>query len=154
MNVRSFLDTNVLAYTDDHDAPAKQRRALELVEEARTLGLGVVSTQVLQEYFVTATRKLGVEVGIASRKTQLFSRLQVVVIDVPDIDAAIDLHRVHQISFWDALVLRAATRAACAVLLSEDLQHGSVVAGVTIENPFAELEGRPTPRSRSRKRRR
>ncbi len=60
-SARSFFDTNVLVYTDDHDAPAKQRRALELVADAYRAGCGVVSTQVLSEYFVTATRKLGVE---------------------------------------------------------------------------------------------
>ena len=68
MNVRSFIDTNILAYSDDHDVAAKQKRALDLIEEARLSGLGVVSTQVLQEYFVTATRKLGVDIGTAARK--------------------------------------------------------------------------------------
>ena len=84
MNVRSFIDTNILAYTDDHDFAAKRNRALDRGEAARVSGFGVVSTQVLQEYFVTATRKLGVAIETAARKTQLFWRLQVVVIDVDD----------------------------------------------------------------------
>ena len=149
MNVRSFIDTNILAYSDDHDVAAKQKRSLDLIEEARLSGLGVVSTQVLQEYFVTATRKLGVDIGTAARKVQLFSRLQVAVIDVTDIEAAMDLHRLHRISFWDALIVRAAQRTACRVLLSEDLQHGATLAGVTIENPFSDLPAKKARRRAS-----
>lgn len=102
MPARSFFDTNVLAYTDDHDSPTKQSRALALFEEARRTGAGVVSTQVMQEYFVTVTRKLGVPVDVARRKVELFARLGLVVIDLADVLAAIDLHRLHQIAFWDA----------------------------------------------------
>ncbi|MBI3786480.1 MAG: PIN domain-containing protein [Deltaproteobacteria bacterium] len=145
MSVRSFLDSNILVYTDDADEPARQRRSLELVEEARLSGTGVVSTQVLQEYFVVTTRKLGVDPEIAAQKVRLFSRLPVVVIDVPDIEAAIDLQRLHRVSFWDALILRAAQRGSCAVLYSEDLQNGATLGGVRIENPFA--SGRRRSRS-------
>ena len=82
MPARSFFDTNVLAYTDDHDSPTEQSRALALFEEARRTGTGVVSTQVMQEYFVTVTRKLGVPVDVARRKVELFARLGLVVIDL------------------------------------------------------------------------
>ena len=71
MTARSFFDTNVLVYTDDKAAPAKQRRALDLVAEHRRAGTGVVSLQVLQEYFVTITRKLRVDAQIARRKVEL-----------------------------------------------------------------------------------
>lgn len=151
--MRKFLDSNVLVYTDDADEPARQRRALDLVEEARLSGSGVVSTQVLQEYFVATTRKLGVDAVLAAQKVHLFSRLDVVVIDVPDVEAAIDLHRLHRVSFWDALILRAAQRGGCRVLYSEDLQDGATLAGVRIENPFA-LPGGPRPRAGAPKRRR
>ena len=140
MSVRSFLDTNILVYTDDHDSPAKQSIALDLYERARIEGFGVLSTQVLQEYFVAATRKLGVEAELARRKVELFSRLDLVAIAQPDILGAIDLHRLHSIGFWDALIVRAAKRAACGVLFSEDLQHGWVVDGLRVVNPFSELD--------------
>jgi predicted nucleic acid-binding protein len=114
MNVRSFFDTNILVYTDDHDAPEKQARSLELVERARLDGWGVLSTQVLQEYFVAATRKLGVPAEIARRKVELFGRFEVVINGLDDILAAIDLTRLRDIGFWDALIVHAAKESRCA----------------------------------------
>ena len=136
MSARSFFDTNVLAYTDDRDAPAKQRRALELFAEHRRSGSGVVSPQVLQEYFVVATRKLGVDAQVARRKVELFGALDVAAVGLDDVLAAIDLHRLHRLSFWDALILRAARQTGCAVLFSEDFQHGQRVEGIRIVDPF------------------
>ncbi len=136
MSARSFFDTNILIYTDDKSATAKRRRALELVAEHRRAGTGVVSLQVLQEYFVTVTRKLHVEAQVARRKVELLSEFDVAKPAVADILAAIDLHRLHGFSFWDALVLRAAEQTACSVLFSEDMQHAREVDGVRIVNPF------------------
>jgi predicted nucleic acid-binding protein len=90
----------------------------------------------MQEYFVTVTRKLGVPVEVARRKVELFARLGLVVIDLADVLAAIALHRLHQIAFWDALVVRAAQRANCSVLYTEDMQHGRRIDGLSILNPF------------------
>lgn len=100
MSVRSFFDTNVLVYADDRWAPAKQRRAIELAAEPRRAGTGVLSMQVLQEYFVTVTRKLDVDGNIARRKVELLAEFDVASPDVSDILAAIDLHRLHGYSFW------------------------------------------------------
>lgn len=136
MSARSFFDTNVLVYADDKAAPAKQRRALDLVAEHRRAGTGVVSLQVLQEYFVTVTRKLHIDPQIARRKVELLAEFDVASPEVADILAAIDLHRLHGFSFWDALVLRAAKQAGCRVLFSEDLQGSREVDGVHIVNPF------------------
>jgi predicted nucleic acid-binding protein len=136
MSARSFFDTNVLVYADDKAAPAKQRRALALVAEHRRAGTGVVSLQVLQEYFVTVTRKLHVDPRIARRKVELLAEFDVASPEVADILAAIDLHRLHGFSFWDALVLRAAKQAGCTVLFSEDLQEARQIDGLQIVNPF------------------
>ena len=136
MSARSFLDTNVLVYTDDHNETRKQKLALSLVERCRTDGSGVISTQILQEYFTAATRKLAVPPEIARRKLQLFARFPVVKIDVPDIVAAVDLHRLHTISFWDALVVRAAQEGGCAVVYSEDLHGSWNIDGLRVVNPF------------------
>jgi predicted nucleic acid-binding protein len=136
MSARSFFDTNVLVYSDDKAAPAKQRRALDLLAVHRRGGTGVVSLQVLQEYFVTITRKLHVDARIARRKVELLAEFDVAVRNVADILAAIDLHRLHGFSFWDALVLRAAKQAGCSVLLSEDLQEAREIDGIRIVNPF------------------
>lgn len=136
MSARSFFDTNVLVYADDKAAPAKQRRALDLITEHRRAGTGVVSLQVLQEYFVTVTRKLHVDVRIARRKVELLAEFDVAAPEVADILAAIDLHRIHGFSFWDALVLRSAKQAGCRVLFSEDLQDARELDGVRFVNPF------------------
>ena len=136
MRARSFFDTNVLVYADDKAAPAKQRRALDLVAEHRRARTGVVSLQVLQEYFVTVTRKLHLDPRIARRKVELIAEFDVASPEVADILAAIDLHRLHGVSFWDALVLRAAKQAGCSILLSEDMQGNREIDGVQIVNPF------------------
>ena len=137
MSARSFFDTNVLVYADDKAVAAKQRRAVELVAEHRRSGTGVVSIQVLQEYFVAVTRKLHVDASIARRKVELLAEFDVAHPEVGDILAAIDLHRLHRISFWDALILRSAKQAGCGVLLSENFQTGREIDGLKIVNPFA-----------------
>ena len=136
MSARSFFDTNVLVYADDKAAPAKQRRAIELVAEHRMARTGVVSLQVLQEYFVTVTRKLHVDAGIARRKVELLAEFDVAVPNLTDILAAIDLHRLHGVSFWDALVLHSAKQAGCNTLFTEDMQQARKIGGVEIVNPF------------------
>ena len=136
MPVRSFFDTNILVYADDKAAPAKQRRSIDLIAEHRRARSGVVSLQILQEYFVTVTRKLHVESSIARRKVELLAEFYVAVPDVSDILAAIDLHRLHNLSFWDALVIRSAKQSGCTVLFSEDMQHTRDIDGLQIVNPF------------------
>jgi predicted nucleic acid-binding protein len=136
MSARSFFDTNVLVYADDKTAPAKRRRALELITEHRRASTGVVSLQVLQEYFVTVTRKLHVDASVARRKVELLAEFDVAAPEVADILAAIDLHRLHGFSFWDALVLQSAKQAGCRVLFSEDLQDARELDGLPVVNPF------------------
>jgi len=136
MSGRSFFDTNVLIYTDDKAFPAKQRRALELLAEHRRERNGVVSLQVLQEYFVAATRKLHLEAGIARRKVEIFAEFALATPGLADILAAIDLHRLHGFSFWDGLIVRAAKQSGCSVLFSEDMQDTREIDGVRIVNPF------------------
>jgi predicted nucleic acid-binding protein len=136
MSARSFFDTNILVYADDESAPVKQRRSRDLVAEHRRAGTGVVSLQVLQEYFVTVTRKLKVDPRTARRKLQILAEFDVATPEVADILAAIDLHRLHGFSFWDALVLRSAQQSGCRVLLTEDFQDGREIDGIEVVNPF------------------
>jgi len=136
MSARSFFDSNILVYTDDAGAPEKQARALDLLERCRSQGSGVVSTQVLQEYFVTATKKLKVPAETARRKVEIFGRFDLIRPGLEDILGAIDLQRSQQISFWDALIVHAALRAGCSILYSEDLQTGRRIQGLEIVNPF------------------
>jgi predicted nucleic acid-binding protein len=131
-----FFDTDVLVYTDDASSPKKQKRAIALFAEHLRQGTAVVSLQVLQEYFAAATRKLGVAPELAQRKVEILAGSRVVCFDARDVIAAIELQRLTQVSFWDALIVHAARSAGAATLYSEDLQHGSVLGGVRVVNPF------------------
>jgi predicted nucleic acid-binding protein len=131
-----FLDTNVLVYASDGDSPGKQSRARKLIGEAGRDGTGVVSTQVLQEFYVTATRKLGIEPIMAKGIISSLRRLEVVTIQLDDINRAIDGSVLWQLSFWDALILAGAEKASCAVCYSEDLNPGQHYEGVQVLNPF------------------
>jgi predicted nucleic acid-binding protein len=139
MTDRAFLDTNVLVYSVD-ESPAeivKHARAVELLsQQADDL---VVSTQVLQEFYVVSTRKLAHPLSEerAARAVRGIAKLDVVGIDVPLVLAAVDTSRAAKVSLWDALIIEAASRAGCDRVLSEDLSAGQVISGVRIENPFA-----------------
>jgi predicted nucleic acid-binding protein len=132
----AFFDTNIIVYTDDTADPARQARAIELVTSYQRAGLMVISIQVLQEYFAAATRKLRIDAETAQRKVEVLARAKVFRPREDDVIAAIELHRLHRISFWDAMILHAARTAGVEVLYSEDLQHGTVLAGVRVSNPF------------------
>jgi predicted nucleic acid-binding protein len=95
-----------------------------------------MSLQILQEYFVTVTRKYGVDPASARRKVELFAAFDVVEPALTDVLSAIDLHRLRNLSYWDALVVHCARQAGCEQVLSEDMQHGQVIDGVRIVNPF------------------
>jgi len=136
MTERVFLDTNVILYADDRSAGDKRLRALDLLSDLVSKSLAVVSTQVLQEYFVVATRKLGVPPEVARAKVDALAQLDVVLIRPEIIVAAIDLHRLHSLSFWDALIIKCASVAGCSRVLSEDMQNGVSIDGVVVVNPF------------------
>jgi predicted nucleic acid-binding protein len=136
MNRAAFFDTNILIYADDASAPVKQARAIQLITDYQRSGLLVVSIQVLQEYFAAATRKLGVDPETAQRKVQLLTRARVVRFVEDDVIAAIEFHRLNRISFWDAVIVHAARLAGTDLLYSEDLQHGAILGGVRVHNPF------------------
>ncbi|MCH9649636.1 MAG: PIN domain-containing protein [Deltaproteobacteria bacterium] len=136
MTARSFFDSNILIYTDDNDSQSKRSVALDLLEQAHVERKAVISTQVLQEYFVVVTRKLGIDVQRARDKMQIFGQMDVVRIVLDDVLSAVDVHRVYGFSFWDSLIIRAALRSGCKRLVTEDLQHGQRIEGLEIVNPF------------------
>lgn len=140
MNAREFIDTNVLVYADDARDLRKQVRARDLVRRLLRDRRGVLSLQVLQEYFAAATRKLGLTSADARRRVEVYSRFDVVALRLPDLLAAIDLHRLHKLSVWDALVVRAALNGSCVKLHTEDMRSGCTIERVTISNPFVHVE--------------
>jgi len=138
MTGRPFVDTNVLVYAFDAHAPAKQARALAALEQARSAGPLVLSTQVLQEFFAVVTRKLATPLAPEEARSAVaeLASQQVVQVDPALILAAIDFGRTEQLSFWDALIVQAAISTNCTVLLSEDLQHHRRFGRLTVVNPF------------------
>ncbi len=141
MSTRRFMDTNVLVYRFDHDEPAKRDRARQLLDESGGAGRLVLSTQVLQEFYVSVTRKLArpLSANDALEAVRHLSEFPVVQIDPDLITDAIVLSRDHQISFWDALILHAAVRGGCEEVCTEDLQDGWTILGLKVMNPFAGL---------------
>jgi predicted nucleic acid-binding protein len=139
MSGRTFLDSNILVYSVDESPAekAKHERAVELLS-AQPESL-VVSTQVLQEFYVVTTRKLKNPLSeeAAARAVRGIAKLDVVGVDVPLVLSAVDASRTARLSLWDALIIEAASRAGCERVLSEDLNAGQVIRGVRIENPFS-----------------
>lgn len=133
---RSFFDTNILLYSDDAADPRKNALATDLIARQRAIREAVLSIQVLQEYFVNAVAKLKVDVTVARRRVELFSRFELVLPDPAMVLAAIDIHRLNRLSFWDSMVVEAARVSGCSILFSEDLNAGQTIAGVKIVNPF------------------
>lgn len=136
MAARSFLDTNILIYSVDRADPAKQSTALELIARHAKKRSGVISTQVLQEFYSAATRKLGIEPLQVRQHLRDFRVFDIVQITPTLIEEGIDASILHQLSFWDSLILAAAKTANSTELLSEDLSHGQKIHGITIRNPF------------------
>jgi predicted nucleic acid-binding protein len=138
----TFVDTNVLVYAHgvgDDDPRAPKARSI-LADLWRT-GDGAVSTQVLQEFYAVATRKLKPPLAKsqARRVVATYADWCSVNTDPALIVAASDLEEQHSLAFWDALVIEAALQAGATTLVSEDLQHGRTCGALVIQNPFLGL---------------
>ena len=132
-----FFDTNILIYADDADAGPKTATARALLRRAMSERRGVLSTQVLQEFYVNATKKLRLDGAAARARVEVYLSFDVVTVTPALLLAAVDLNRLDNVSFWDALVIRSAEHAGCDTLYSEDLQAGRRFGPVRIINPFA-----------------
>lgn len=136
MSGRVFVDTNVFVYLFDRDAPEKRLRAQELLEQEHAHV--VLSTQVLQEFFVTVTRKLAQPLSTAEAEAAAreMATLEVVEVDSAMVLRALSRLRRQRASLWDSLIVEAALSRGCERLLSEDMQHGQEIGTLRIENPF------------------
>jgi len=137
-----FVDTNVLVYLFDADAPGKQARARELLRDERDRI--AVSVQVLGEFYVTVTRKLAEPLApdAAAQAVEELCRFQVQAVRPELVRSAVRRSQSSRLSYWDALIVETALDAGADVLFTEDLQHGQEIDGLRIVNPFRDVEAR------------
>jgi len=138
MNDKCFVDTNLLVYFRDASEPAKQRTAERWLKKLWKSQSGCISWQVLNEYYVIVTQKLkpGLHRDLARMDIKNLMVWNPVVVDYFVVDHAWMLQDQFRLSWWDALIVSAALKADCLTLLTEDLQHGQSIHGMTIINPF------------------
>jgi predicted nucleic acid-binding protein len=139
MSGKAFVDTNILIYAHDVSNPAKQQRAVQLIDQLWDERRGVVSTQVLQELAANVRRSMRNRLSMAqaTRLVESFLAWEVVINQPKAVLRAMEIEERFQISFWDAMIVQAAQSAGCEILYSEDLSHGQEYDGVLVVNPFA-----------------
>jgi predicted nucleic acid-binding protein len=139
MSGKAFVDTNILIYAHDVSNPAKQQRAIQLIDQLWDERRGVVSTQVLQELAANVRRSMRNRLSMAqaTRLVESFLAWEVVINQPKAVLRAMEIEERFQISFWDAMIVQAAQSAGCEILYSEDLSHGQEYDGVLVVNPFA-----------------
>ncbi len=138
MNGRTFVDTNVLIYAHDVDSKAKHGIAKNILRELWSERMGVLSMQVLQEFYVNVTRKIRSPLPKDSARLVVSSYSIWSVETTPaELSVAFRIEDESGIGFWDALIVAAAAKSGATRLLSEDLNPGQKIAGLRIENPFA-----------------
>ena len=140
MSDRAFLDTNILVYAYDQHEPHKQRKAQELITDGIEKENLLISVQVLGEFFNAVTRHIPQPMtpDEAQEIIAAISILPVQEIDLAMVNRAIDTHKTYRISYWDALIVTAAERAACTLILSEDLSDSQAYHNMVVRNPFTE----------------
>lgn len=136
-----FVDTNVLICADDARDAVRRLRAREWLLLLWQQRAGRLSTQVLNEYYVNVTRKLGLAQGDARAKVRRFQLWQPWQVDHQTVETAWGVEARFGLGYWDALIVAAAAQSGCSHLLSEALQHGQQIDAVTIINPFLVAPG-------------
>ena len=134
MSGKTFADTNILVYAFSSSEAAKQTKALTVLDECHL----VVSTQVIREFITVATRKYNQPLSkIITHVNHISDISNIVDENIDLIHSALELHKHNNYRFYDCLIIAAALKADCNVLLSEDMQDGQVIGGLTIVNPFS-----------------
>jgi|SRR5579872_570906 len=137
MNARTFIDSNVLIYAHDMDAGAKRDRAAQILQDLWNSRLGVLSPQVLQEFYVNVTRKIASPIPRKSARAVVdFYSPWCIETAAADLSRAFRIEDENRIGFWDALIVAAAVKAGAEKIISEDLNTNQEIAGIRIENPF------------------
>lgn len=136
MKGKVFIDTNIFVYSIDKHDKVKQKKVRTVLTELAAKGIGVISTQVLQEFYVASTKKLNANPLVVKEILHSLEKFEVVQISPDMINDAIEVSLLNKISFWDSLIVVAAEVSKCTSLITEDLNSGQVIKGVTVVNPF------------------
>jgi predicted nucleic acid-binding protein len=145
MSGKTFVDTNILIYAHDVDANVKHQIAKGVLRELWSEKMGVLSMQVLQEFYVNVTRKIRTPLPKDVARLVVSSYAIWCMETTPDeISAAFRIEDESQIGFWDALIVSSAAKSGATRILSEDLGAGQSIAGILIENPFIGVTDVPT----------
>ena len=137
MNGKTFIDTNVLIYAHDIDAKAKNEMAKAVLRELWSERTGVLSMQVLQEFYINVTRKIPSPLSKDSARRVVANYAIWCTETTPtEISAAFRIEDESRIGFWDALIVSSAVKCGATRILSEDLNAGQTIAGILIKNPF------------------
>ncbi len=137
MSDKTFVDTNVLIYAHDADAPAKREIANRLLDQLWEERSGVLSVQVLQEFYVHVTRKIARPLAKASARQVVDTyAIWAVGVTPAEIATALRIEDESRLGFWDALIVACALKSGANRILSEDLNPGQRISGIRIENPF------------------
>jgi len=132
-----FVDTNILIYAFDADAAHKHEIAKEILKNLWEQKTGAISMQVLQEFYNNVTRKITTPLSQELARIIVRHYSQWCIQTTPaEINQAFQIEDRHHVSFWDALIIAAAEKAGAAHILTEDLNHGQIIEGIRIENPF------------------
>lgn len=137
MKDKIFLDTNILVYLFDNNFPKKKKITKKIIESIIVDSTPIISTQVMQEFYVTITKKLKMDPIVAKEALRYFEKFDIVNVDSKLIAEAIDCSIINQLSFWDSLIIVAAESAKCNYLYSEDLNDGQIIRSVKIINPYS-----------------
>ncbi len=132
-----FIDTNILVYSLDTNDKAKHARARQVLQKIIEKHQPVISTQVINEFFVVATKKLHADPIVVKNIIHNFRNMEIVNSGLQLIEEAIDISVISQLSFWDSLVIAAAEKSNCESVFSEDLNAGQNYRGVVVLNPLA-----------------
>jgi predicted nucleic acid-binding protein len=133
---KGFIDTNVLVYQLDKSDLGKRNTCRGIVRDLVSRNDAVISTQVLQEFYVVCTTKLKLKPVFAKGLIHGFENMEIITIGPDLIKEAIDASVQNDISFWDSLIIVSAEAAHCKYLYTEDLNDGQIIRNVRIQNPF------------------
>ena len=138
MQDKYFIDTNILVYAHDTSEGNKHKVSKNIILDGIEKDNIAISTQVLNEFFVTVTQKIEktLSIEVAKKEIMLLKCLEVVEIDIDMIIQAIEILQKYKLSYWDALIISASKKAKCTLLYSEDLSAGKVIESIKITNPF------------------